>query len=142
MPEIPGNDLAHLFWVILMLVLLYKLVVRITARQHKATRPTGWLYFIGNGRGPIKVGFTTETPEGRLSALQTGNPSPLRVLYAIPVADPQDAEGRIHNILEGSHVGGEWYKREAVMYLIMGLKQARGEIDYADASLRVIEGGK
>jgi hypothetical protein len=93
----------------------------------------GWLYFIGNGRGPIKVGVTHNDPEERLADLQTGNPNKLRVLYATRMENLEEAEGLSHNYLGEHHVGGEWYERNAVMELM-------AELGYQQ--LRVIEGGK
>jgi hypothetical protein len=85
----------------------------------------GWLYFIGNGAGPIKVGVTRDTPRERLKALQTGNPTRLRVLFAIEAEDVLAAEKLAHNALTPAHVQGEWYEREAVLLFIDLLKNEK-----------------
>jgi len=89
----------------------------------------GWLYFIGNGRGPIKVGITRSSPEERCADLQTGNPTRLQVLYAVAVQDLEAAEGEAHNLLAEHHVGGEWYKREPTLALmhVLQMEHAREE---------------
>lgn len=89
----------------------------------------GWLYFIGNGEGPIKVGITRGDPKERLKDLQTGNPVRLRVLDAFSVVDPEGTEQRMHNALRDFHVGGEWYDRDAVLHLLDELK---GNVKNAD----------
>jgi hypothetical protein len=78
----------------------------------------GWLYFIGNGTGPIKVGVTRDKPSERLKGLQTGNPTKLRVIYSLEIDDVFKWERAFHSALSGAHVQGEWYEREAVLLLI------------------------
>lgn len=91
-----------------------------TRRTHRGARPgttpkapagKGYLYFIGGTTGPVKVGITRGSPWDRCADLQTGNPTSLTVLAAHLVDDPEDAEGRAHNLLADHHIGGEWYSR-------------------------------
>jgi hypothetical protein len=82
----------------------------------------GWLYFIGNGEGPIKVGITRGTPIERCRDLQTGNPKKLKVLYSMRTKNPEMTEAHMHDLLGQFHVGGEWYQRDAVQFLIDELR--------------------
>jgi hypothetical protein len=107
-----------------------------TRASARSKREIGWLYFIGNGRGPIKVGITRDSPEERCADLQTGNPTPLRVLYAIAVQDLEAAEGEAHNLLADHHVGGEWYQREATLGLMWALQREEGTMDALTKQLK------
>jgi hypothetical protein len=72
-------------------------------------KPTSWVYFLRSGEtGPIKIGYTGTTPNARLSALQTGNPEPLRLIGAVPgtMAD----ESRLHDRFSGARIQGEWFR--------------------------------
>ncbi len=71
-------------------------------------KPTSWVYFIQEGAdGPIKIGFTTGDPSGRLSALQTGNPNPLRIVAATP--GTMEDERRWHERFAHLRMLGEWF---------------------------------
>lgn len=71
----------------------------------------GVIYFIEAGDGPIKIGFTSGSATNRMAALQTGNPSVLRLRAAIrgTVAD----ERRWHRQLDASRLNGEWFEPDA-----------------------------
>ena len=72
-------------------------------------KPTSWVYFLRSGEaGPIKIGYTGTTPNARLSALQTGNPEPLRLIGAVPgtMAD----ESRLHDRFASVRLQGEWFR--------------------------------
>jgi hypothetical protein len=70
-----------------------------------------FVYFLRSGAsGPIKIGFTGNTPMARLSALQTGNPEPLRLLAAIPGV--REDEQRLHERFAHIRIGGEWFRAE------------------------------
>lgn len=89
----------------------------------------GWLYFIGNGEGPIKVGVTRGDPKQILKELQAGSPSRLRVIHAFSVKDPEGTEQQTYNVLREFHVGSEWYDRDVVLHFIDELKGSGGDAD-------------
>lgn len=55
----------------------------------------------------VKIG-RADSPEGRLSALQTGNPRRLELWFAIPGGE--DIEARFHSYFENVHIRLEWFK--------------------------------
>jgi hypothetical protein len=68
----------------------------------------GYIYFIQSlPSGPTKVGFTKSNPESRVSALQTGNPWPLR-LVALATGTP-GLEAFIHEMFAFYRLKGEWF---------------------------------
>lgn len=71
-----------------------------------------WIYFIEDTcSGATKIGVAND-PQGRLNALQTANPNPLR-LRALFYA-PASLEQILHRELDEDRVGGEWFATEAV----------------------------
>lgn len=71
-------------------------------------RPTSWVYFIRAGDdGPIKIGYS-KAPDQRLSSLQTGHPSRLRLL----ATEPGDAvkEAALHQRFAATRKEGEWFE--------------------------------
>lgn len=77
----------------------------IRSRQPGATRT--YVYFVQSVEGgPIKIGHACNL-DSRLSALQSGNPTDLRVLAAF-VAD-EDTEDALHDLLRSVCVRGEWF---------------------------------
>lgn len=127
----PAFVASGVIWGIIVLWIIYNRTHHAPAEHAIPRTGKGWLYFIGNGRGPIKVGVTRRSPSQRLDELQTGNPTHLKILWAVVVDDPQNAEGEAHNHLAHAHVGGEWYERKAALELIEIL---RGKIPEEDAS--------
>lgn len=79
----------------------------------------GWVYFICNASGHIKIGYTSGDPHARLKKLQTGASDPLRLLYAVRVWD-QSAETALHRHLReiGCHVQGEWFTPSRALAII------------------------
>lgn len=66
------------------------------------------VYFIQRGwRGPIKIGTATD-PYARLSALQTGSPTELRLIGIVQGSYEQEAE--LHRIFDTSRILGEWFQ--------------------------------
>lgn len=67
------------------------------------------IYFIQEGTdGPIKIGRTTQGHiHVRLSQLQCGNPSPLRLLGYLP--GDLGLERAMHSILARHRLQGEWF---------------------------------
>jgi hypothetical protein len=59
-----------------------------------------------------KIGIS-HTPKDRLTAMQTGNPFPMKVCYEIDVPDgfdPQTLESECHKKMSVKHHRGEWFK--------------------------------
>lgn len=72
---------------------------------------TCYVYAIGRIEGPVKVGVSS-SPEGRVSALQTGCPFEIRLLHATKCRDRNEAfrqEQECHMSLERSRLIGEWF---------------------------------
>ena len=76
----------------------------------------GWVYVLGNESMPgiVKIGFTTKDPGARAKELSgsTGVPMPFFVEYGIVVADPEECEKRVHNLLAEQRLneGREFFK--------------------------------
>ncbi len=69
------------------------------------------VYFIQAGEdGPVKVGYTNGSVATRLSALQIGSHSDLRLLAVL--RETQSYERYLHGIHRGQHIRGEWFRRE------------------------------
>lgn len=75
-----------------------------------APREAGFVYFIGGKRGFIKVGWAKDV-EKRLKALQTGSPTPLRILVAVPGSCQLERD--YHDRFRSSRRHGEWFERSA-----------------------------
>ena len=71
-----------------------------------------YVYFLRNGRrGAIKVGHAKNV-SSRIAALQTGNPTELQLLAAIPISSKKQAENIekwMHNRFKKQHIRGEWF---------------------------------
>jgi hypothetical protein len=84
----PADDLA-----------LWSIMVRLLQSQ---------VYFIReDDNGPIKIGYAKNVLT-RLSQLQPGNPSALRVVATVPGGEPE--EKRLHQRFHHLKIRGEWYK--------------------------------
>ena len=69
------------------------------------------IYFV-ECNGVFKIG-TTSNLKSRLNALQTSNPTPVSLVYTIPIPimrDHREIEKALHTIFENNSVRGEWYK--------------------------------
>ena len=60
----------------------------------------------------VKIGWTDNTPEQRLKALQTSSPRELFVLGSVHTH--REAEGMIHKVLDYGRVRGEWFDFQAI----------------------------
>jgi hypothetical protein len=68
-----------------------------------------YIYFIqADENGPIKIGFTSDDPNRRLSQLQTGNASALKLLGAIKGTFAR--ERQFHIALSKWRLQGEWFE--------------------------------
>lgn len=74
-----------------------------------------WVYFIAcEPMEAVKIGFTKTSPRGRLSALQTGNPSPLKLLTYFPGS--LDDERNLHLAFRPLHIHLEWFRLEGKLF--------------------------
>lgn len=79
---------------------------------------TGYVYFIqGEDGGPIKIGWS-ESPEDRLSALQTGYPARLVLLGTIP--GERALEGKTHRRFRHLRLHNEWFRPAADLVRFIG----------------------
>lgn len=72
----------------------------------------GFVYCISEQGGKKKIGKTSLSPESRLKALQTANPNPLRLCFAIQHENPDQVEREIHGDLKKFRSSGEWFDCE------------------------------
>lgn len=78
-----------------------------------------FVYFIqADQDGPIKIGFTSDKPEKRLSQLQTGNASALKLLGAINA--PASRERQFHAELSEWRLQGEWFAPHPTVLAAIG----------------------
>ena len=66
------------------------------------------LYVIGPDTGPFKVGISS-SPQKRLAALQTGNPTRLSVHFEMDSEDAARLEAKFHSAFEHARLSGEWF---------------------------------
>jgi hypothetical protein len=70
-----------------------------------ATGPS--VYFIGDGGGLVKIGYSRNVDK-RMQVLATGSPRPLQVLLTIP--GTRSDEGAFHEMFKAEHMRGEWFR--------------------------------
>lgn len=68
----------------------------------------GFIYFIGEDDGPIKIGFS-QRPRGRVANLSTASHRSLKLL-ALQAGDT-DLEKEYHNRFSAHRIKGEWFAR-------------------------------
>lgn len=61
----------------------------------------------------VKIGHTTNDPTHRMSQLQTGCPAKLD-LFAVVDGWGREDERKIHELLRGYHVRGEWFRLDGL----------------------------
>lgn len=74
------------------------------------------IYFIENNEKHVKIGFTLDMKQ-RLTTLQTGNSSGLKLLYVIEGND-SSFETHIHNICQDFNIQGEWFSEKVIPFLL------------------------
>ncbi len=69
-----------------------------------------YVFQSGNGRGPVKIGYTQDEQrlKGRLKSLQCGNPTELKLLVVLPYAGPR-TERALHKAFGRHRIRNEWY---------------------------------
>jgi predicted GIY-YIG superfamily endonuclease len=75
-----------------------------------------YVYFIQAGRGPVKVGYTSNVKQ-RLENMQVGSPDPLSVVFtAGPMSKmmAQAVEKDLHSFFRCQHLRGEWFKKTII----------------------------
>ena len=91
------------------------------------TVPT-YVYFIQSGGkdGPVKVGVASSIKR-RLTALQIGNPQPLRFLLALEIdpgeANASDVDAIFHRELLPVHIRGEWFEGDVTRNVAMEIAE-------------------
>ncbi|HEY1361786.1 MAG TPA: GIY-YIG nuclease family protein [Xanthobacteraceae bacterium] len=78
-----------------------------TADFIKPTAPEPAIYFIGDGSGVVKIGYSRNVDK-RMKVLATGSPRPLQVLLTIP--GTRSDEGAFHEMFKAEHMHGEWFR--------------------------------
>jgi hypothetical protein len=79
----------------------------------------GYIYFIGcEPLEAVKIGFTSQDPISRLTALQTGCPAILK-LFAY-VEGSQEEERRLHQVFRTLSIHGEWFRLECTLWDFIG----------------------
>jgi len=67
-----------------------------------------FVYFIAAGHADaVKIGFTTGNPWARVSALQTGCPTPLDLIAYVSAS--MDEEKEFHRAFAPLNIQGEWF---------------------------------
>lgn len=85
-----------------------KTVAKAKVRQQKVSLRDGAVYFVrADGRGPVKIGFSTGA-DGRLKSLQTSHHGELAIIAAIP--GTQESERSLHKHFAKLRLKGEWFK--------------------------------
>lgn len=97
-----------------------------TGRTGRSINKPGFVYCISEQGGKFKIGKTALSPESRLKALQTANPSALKLCFAIKHEQPDRIERRIHGELKQFRVSGEWFNcgEEAVQAAFRSVEDA------------------
>lgn len=82
------------------------------------------IYVIGTDNGPLKIGYTAD-PKGRLSNLQVGQPTEIKLFYeeATETAKAKVIEKLIHRTLGHKRVRGEWFN--------VSVEEAIAEVKFA-----------
>ena len=75
-------------------------------RKKEKFKKTGFIYFISNGLGQIKIGWAVD-PIARLKVLQVGASEAFTLLGCIPLSTI--TEGEIHQKFKDYRLRGEWF---------------------------------
>lgn len=83
-------------------------------------KKTGYIYFITDGIGHIKIGVT-DAPERRIKQLQTGNANFLEIIFQIETDSMEEAyevEALLHEMFSDNRINGEWFEEKPVIKLL------------------------
>lgn len=70
----------------------------------------GCVYFLREGAdGPIKIGYTSQSAQSRLSGCQTGSSKPLNLMAVIKHDEALHLERHFHRHFHDAHIRGEWF---------------------------------
>ena len=81
-------------------------------------RANGWVYFISDGIGSVKVG-KSRSPWRRLCTLRSGSAQELSLIGVIPGYSL--VEFAAHKVLQPVHLRGEWFKDSELLRDFMTL---------------------
>lgn len=80
----------------------------------------GFVYFIASPEtGRVKIGYTSKSPDSRLRNLQTGSPTPLRLMCFQPGTKADEAH--LHEVLSPYRLHGEWFEATDLVIYVMAL---------------------
>ncbi len=78
--------------------------------RRKRTGRAGCVYLLmEEGGSPLKIGFSTEKPEGRCDSCQTGNPRKLYLATCRWHDNAEDIERELHLQFVDKQLCGEWF---------------------------------
>lgn len=102
-----------------------------------------WVYLIrAVGTPYVKIGITTSNePDGRVGALQTGCPHELRLEQAFAAMDAS-WEGLLHKVLERFRVRGEWFELDVSETHAVASCGWRGYIPFVCPQCAIVYGSK
>lgn len=94
---------------------------------------SAFIYVIGPETGAVKIGIATDVQKRR-SALQTGHPQRLSVLYQLPVhsKDAQSIEAHAHWLMKDCRLSGEWFDI-SVVQAAQAIRRAAKEVASGEA---------
>lgn len=87
------------------------------------------VYFIGDGRGHIKIGCSNN-PGARIATLQTGTVSTLELLATM--RGGREEESCLHGMFTASRVTGEWFRRTELLDGIIAQANEWPNADFDD----------
>jgi hypothetical protein len=73
-------------------------------------RTSGFVYFVTDGSGFVKIGCTSNSIRSRVAAMQTSNPRKLHLIATIETDNIAETEALLHEEFdEYRHEIGEWF---------------------------------
>lgn len=98
-----------------------------------------WTYFVQSvDGGPIKIGYTSQHPESRLSNLQTGSPVPLRIIGLLP----GNREREMHERFKRIRKHGEWFSADKSLLAFIAAEAESVCSEYLSVSAKLKLEGK
>ncbi len=113
----------------------------VVLRAHQRASIGPWVYFIqsGGSDGPVKVGTTKGDPMRRLADMQTGNPTVMRLLLAIP--GDRSVEQAHHALFDAGRIrrNGEWFRATPQLMVFIDNERARNPMALLGEEVRAAE---